>query len=463
MTDLDTSQWYFSVMSKQANPVLSRRTAYVEILGPLRAFFICTAIPLTIYALFFGCSEQFGGCPPRLDHDRSFLALTDLAWYQGLWDTQATMLFVAWYAFCVLAWAILPGDWVFGTTLRNGEKKQYKINAFSTFILALSLAFGVIFLGGPQSFTFLHDKLVGFITASVIVSVLQAVACHVMSFRPKALLSIDGNTGNPVYNFYVGRELNPSIRSFDFKSFNQLRPGLILWILIDISMVCEQATRFGGFSQVNDSLWLVLIFQALYVGDILYHEVTRSAPLWLVLTLFRFQRHIFSQVDITTDGFGFMQSVGCLSWLPFTHSLQARFLVFRPVALGFVWTTLIVLFNSLGYYIFRVANAEKNDFRNGENPKNLQFLTTGSGSKLLISGWWGRSRHPNYFGDLIMALAWSFPTGFSTPLTYFYFLYLLALLIQRQRRDDDACEKKYGKDWKKYVELVPYRIVPYVY
>lgn len=28
--------------------------------------------------------------------------------------------------------------------------------------------------------------------------------------------------------------------------------------------------------------------------------------------------------------------------------------------------------------------------------EDLQFFTTESGSKLLISGWWGRSRHPNY-------------------------------------------------------------------
>jgi len=36
-------------------------------------------------------------------------------------------------------------------------------------------------------------------------------------------------------------------------------------------------------------------------------------------------------------------------------------------------------------------------------------------------------------------------------------------LTHRQRRDDENCEKKYGKDWDKYKEMVPYRIIPYVY
>lgn len=33
------------------------------------------------------------------------------------------------------------------------------------------------------------------------------------------------------------------------------------------------------------------------------------------------------------------------------------------------------------------------------------------GKRLLVSGWWGLCRHPNYLGDLIMALTWSLPCG----------------------------------------------------
>jgi Delta14-sterol reductase len=79
-----------------------------------------------------------------------------------------------------------------------------------------------------------------------------------------------------------------------------------------------------------------------------------------------------------------------------------------------------------------------------------------------------------------MAFAWSLPTKFDTPLTYFYVIYFAVLLIHRQRRDDEMCAKKsvmfflshelrtdngdrYGKDWEEYKKLVPYRIVPYVY
>lgn len=74
----------------------------------------------------------------------------------------------------------------------------------------------------------------------------------------------------------MGRELNPSIGSFDIKSFNELRPGLILWALIDVSMACEQAVRNGG--RLTDSMWLVLLFHLWYVTDACYNEVRGYSP-----------------------------------------------------------------------------------------------------------------------------------------------------------------------------------------
>ncbi|KAJ7593301.1 ERG4/ERG24 ergosterol biosynthesis protein [Mycena floridula] len=440
-----------SVKKQTTSDILNPKSTSYEFLGPPGALFITLAVPITTYALYFGCSEQTGGCPPSTDlnHLKSSItqALSDQNWWKSLWDTQAALVYLAWYAFCVLAWVVLPGDWVEGVTMRTGEKKKYKINAFPTFLLAMGVTSGYIYRYGPQSLSFVYEKWVGLITASVVMSVVQAIFVYAMSFQEGKQLALGGNTGNFIYDFFIGRELNPSIGSFDIKSFNELRPGLILWVLIDIAMACEQAARRGGgLESITDSMWLVLAFQTWYVADGIYNEPA-----------------ILTTMDITTDGFGFMLSVGDLAWVPFVYSLQARYLVFNQVELGPLLTAAVFLTNITGYYIFRAANGEKNDFRNGKNPKNLSFFVTSSGSKLITSGWWGRSRHPNYFGDIIMALAWSLPTGFNTPITYFYVTYFAVLLIHRQRRDDENCEKKYGNDWHKYKEMVPYRIIPYIY
>lgn len=123
--------------------------------------------------------------------------------------------------------------------------------------------------------------------------------------------------------------------------------------------------------------------------------------------------------DITTDGFGYMLSVGDLLWVPFTYSTTARYLALHPTDLGLVGTAGILAVQLIGYTIFRGSNNEKNEFRKGNNPKSepvpgsdflgiiaehsgicgfesdLKFLQTERGTKLLTSGWWGLSRHPN--------------------------------------------------------------------
>ncbi|THH20554.1 hypothetical protein EW146_g838 [Bondarzewia mesenterica] len=426
---------------------LNPRTTSYEFLGPLGAFAVSFGVPVLTYALYFSCNEASGGCPPTPLSSLLPLvqqALSDPEWWKGLWDAQAAVMYLGWYAFCVLAWAILPGDWVQGSQLRNGKYQHYKINAFSTSLLALGLATGYILRFGVQSFTFFYEHWVGFLTAALLNSIFQGLLWYALSFKKGKLLALGGNSGNHVYDFYIGRQLNPSVGSLDIKSFNELRPGMILWLLIDISMACEQATRTGG--RITDSMALVLFFQGLYVMDALYNEPA-----------------ILTTMDIVSDGFGFMLSVGDLLWVPFIYSLQARYLAFHPKELGYAWSAAILAVNFLGYWIFRSANNEKNEFRNGRNPKNLKYMPTERGTKLLTSGWWGISRHPNYMGDLLMALAWSLPTGFDTPITYFYVVYFAVLLIHRQRRDDENCEKKYGKDWQKYMKLVPYRIIPYIY
>lgn len=96
-----------------------------------------------------------------------------------------------------------------------------------------------------------------------------------------------------------------------------------------------------------------------------------------------------------------MLAFGDLVWVPFTFSLQARYLATNKVQLTNIYLAFIVCVNVLGYLIFRTSNLQKNNFRSNPNSassKRMTFIQTESGSRLLTSGWWGISRHANYFG-----------------------------------------------------------------
>lgn len=195
--------------------------------------------------------------------------------------------------------------------------------------------------------------------------------------------------------------------------------------------------------------------------------------------------------DITTDGFGFMLSVGDLVWVPFTYCYSARYVALYPKDLGILGTAAVLAVQFTGYWMFRGANGEKNQFRSGQNPKSehsdlpvatihvsplkltvlpgLQTCPTsrlsvvlscsprdgGDGpatptSQLHCTGIPSREMGADQrltvcvcsFGDWLMSWAWCLPAGFSTPLPYFYVIFFAILLVHRQMRDDEACEKK---------------------
>lgn len=75
----------------------------------------------------------------------------------------------------------------------------------------------------------------------------------------------------------MGRPLNPTppgFPSFDIKNFNELRPGLILWAVLNLACLCEQSIRLGGLKNVTASMWLVFVQEGVYVFDALYNEVS---------------------------------------------------------------------------------------------------------------------------------------------------------------------------------------------
>lgn len=161
-----------------------------------------------------------------------------------------------------------------------------------------------------------------------------------------------------------------------------------------------------------------------------------------------------------------MLAFGDLAWVPFTYSLQARFLVeHSPQGMPNVFFLFVLGVKILGFFIFRGSNGQKDQFRRDPSHPSvahIEVMETKRGRKLMVKGgWWALARKINYTGDWLMGLAWCLTTGFQTPLTYFYSIYFFILLVHRAMRDNEACEKKYGKeDWEKYKIAVPYVFVP---
>ena len=119
-----------TIMSNSKPLPLNPKTTSYEFLGPPGAFIITFGVPFVAYVLYFICNESSGSCPPPVStlYPSLVEAVSDPAFWWKLWDPKAFALYYSWYAFCLLTWAVLPGDWVQGTQLRNGKYQHYKIN-----------------------------------------------------------------------------------------------------------------------------------------------------------------------------------------------------------------------------------------------------------------------------------------------------------------------------------------------
>ncbi|KAI8099699.1 ergosterol biosynthesis ERG4/ERG24 [Halteromyces radiatus] len=432
--------------------LLNPKTKNYEFGGPLGAFAMVTCLPLLVLLFAFGCDDT--GYTPL---QRGYQVLYDMATLKYDYNTIISTL-ISWNPLSLLCYVIfvahlvtftisLPGEDVEGTELRDGSRLKYRINGLSVFQTTLTMA---ILTANTQGLTlplWVVDHFGHFAVASLIVAYCISILVYISSFYGQKLLALGGNTGNALYDFTIGRELNPRIQTFDIKFFTELRPGLIAWFLLNICMAFKQYHILEG--RVTNSMILVVLFQGLYILDALWNESS-----------------ILSTRDIISDGFGFMLAFGNFCFVPMMYTLQARYLADFPLDLSYWMVPIIVALEVGGYYIFRSANNQKDIFRqHPDDPRNedLEYITTNEGTRLLISGWWAKARHINYLGDLMMSLAWSLSCGFSSWVPYFYPIYLIILLIHRQRRDDAKCHEKYGKDWELYCEKVPYKIIPGVY
>ncbi|RDA92059.1 hypothetical protein CP533_0979 [Ophiocordyceps camponoti-saundersi (nom. inval.)] len=470
-----------------------------EFFGPPGAFGISFGLPLLVYAFTFVCND-ISGCPAPALLSPSTLSIDELkrqvGWPEdgicGLASWRATGALLAYYALNMVLYRILPATHVEGTVLASGGRLKYKLNTmYSNSVTLAVLAAGTAARGAEFGvWRFIDENLVQLLTASIGISFALSTFVYVRSFGVKQgnkegrELAAGGHSGNLLYDWFIGRELNPRvviplIGEVDIKEWCELRPGMMGWIVLNCAWCAKQYRNFG---YVTDSIVCITVVQAIYIIDSWWNEAA-----------------ILTTMDITTDGFGMMLAFGDLVWLPFVYSLQTRYLSMHPLSLGPAGLLAMWALIGVGFYIFRSANSQKNMFRTNPNDPSvahLEYLETKAGSKLLTTGWWGVARHINYLGDWIQSWPYSLPTGLAgyqvlaagtgssegayvmrdgrkvvagdakgwgMLVTYFYIVYFAVLLIHRDRRDDEKCQRKYGDDWTKYKKIVRWRIVPGLY
>ena len=423
----------------------------------------CGAVLLTaplFVAYVWICLRTYGGSlvapldglvadPPR--------ALRDLLAAAPRPTAAGFAIFGVWYLLQAALMLVLPGRAALGAITPAGHRLAYRVNGALAWLVthvALGLA---VFRWHWFRPTLVYEHWGGLFVAANVAGLLVAIAAYGKAHWAPTHADDRRFSGNALYDFFAGIELNPRIGRFDLKLFHIGRVGMVAWTVVNVSCAAQQYETLG---RVTTSMLLVNVLQAVYVLDLFWRED------WYVRT-----------IDIQHDRFGFYLAWGSVAWLPFMYTLPAAYLAAHPVDLSPAAAGAILALGLAGYAIFLSANRQRDRFRRAGahryriGGRDATFVPARYVSddgqvhdtRLLTSGWWGLSRHPNYIGDVMMAVAFSLPCGVTHVLPYFYALYLPALLVHRALRDEARCRAKYGSAWDVYRAVVPARIVPGVW
>lgn len=338
--------------------------------------------------------------------------------------------------------ALLPGRWVRGYINKPGtdEKQRYRLNGLLV-LAAVIVIWGLLCGSGLVAWDWLWKvrwySLAGAVTFGLIFSF--AIVVPYPQVR-KSFLA----------DFFFGRLENPQFLGgrIDAKMWLYLVGAVMLELNI-ISFAAHHQIVYG--ENASPGLFMAAAFLSFFVTEYLFFE----------------EVHLYTY-DFLAERVGFKLGWGDLAFYPFFYAIPVwaaaglpapRTPLFILVAAGIIFFT--------GWSLARGANMQKFTFKKNPQKKFLWIkpVTITDGNKsILVSGFWGLSRHINYLGEILMATGIVLSIGYPMlPWPWLYPLYYVALLFPRQWADDKLCAAKYGALWDEYKKMVPWRIIPYIY
>jgi len=348
-----------------------------------------------------------------------------------------------WIAYAVITFLhiILPARKIKGYVKHDttGELLNYRING----ILVLPASILVWFLLGYFKiipFDWLYQVRWASLAGAVFIGLI---------FSFVLVLKVPSTGKSFLADFWFGRMINPQIKNgfIDAKMWLYL----IGAVMLQLHVLSFTAHHLQTSQNINPGFLLGAVMSTWFCWDYLIFE----------------RVHLYTY-DIFAERVGFKLGFGCLSFYPYFYVTSLWFTVNLPNPGHSIWVSIVFACVFLsGWLLTRGANLQKYLFKIAPDKKFICMKpqTVSDGKRtLLVSGYWGASRHINYLGEIIQAIAIALAAGYpAIPGVWLYPLYYIALLFTRQADDDKICKEKYGDLWDVYKKKVKYRIIPFVW
>ncbi|MFT7620996.1 MAG: 7-dehydrocholesterol reductase [Myxococcota bacterium] len=438
---------------RAANPSEGGLEGFVRrTLVPLFLLLVCPPAALVFWhvnKVHLGSFAAFGGEIA----DKGFFSAIGSAWEPVMFGTpEAWAIIAVFSAFQLLLIRVVPGKEYRGPETPGGHVPVYVDNGMRSFVITMATFGGLSWGLGLFHPAIVWHHFGGLIGA---LNVLALVVCLALYFKGRFAPSgpDHSHTGNFIFDYYWGTELYPRVLGFDVKQFTNCRFGMMGWPVILVSFAAAQGELTGS---ISDAMLVSVGIQLVYIAKFFWWETGYLASM-----------------DIQVDRAGYYICWGCLVWVPAIYTSHTCYMVQNPHTFGPVVATLIFLAGVAAVFMNYFADAQRQRVRAtdgqttvwGRKPDLIRAeYTTEKGeqrsSLLLVSGFWGVSRHFHYLPEITASFCWTLPALFDNFLPWFYVIFLTVLLVHRAFRDEQKCSRKYGEYWVEYKRRVPYKIIP---
>lgn len=421
-----------------------------ETLGPV---FLMMVTPCVSIIFFHVCANMDGNF---FEFARMVLKMGFFGALASIWptpfDPYVWKMILSFVTFNLACMKLMPGKRFEGTLTPKGNQPVYKANGMASYVanLLTLLLLAHFELFRPAD---IYDNFGKILSA---MNLFAWAFCTMLLIKGRVAPSStdSGTNGSIVQDFYWGMELYPRILGWDVKMFTNCRTGMMFWAVGIVSYCYKNMELNGGNLQYGMAASVAI--QLVYISK-----------------FFHWEMGYMCSMDIQHDRAGYYICWGCLVWVPAVYTSQAFYLTNNAPDISPLLAVTIFLAGLVCVGINYESDHQRYIFRQtkgncliwGKVPRKIVAYYESNGKKkeslLLVDGWWKVSRHFHYVPEILASFFWSVSalnTGLVGP--YFYVIYLTILLTDRAFRDDDRCSKKYGKYWREYCDIVPYKIVP---
>jgi delta24(24(1))-sterol reductase len=431
--------------------------------GPWFVSLMMVGFPVLMWYMWIGATYYDGLFPtpaPGQTLGAFGKHLVNLVYTGAFPHAKAWLIYWVFFVVEGAMYCLMPGVWAYGKPLAHegGKQLKYYCSAYTSFYTTIALVAALHFSGVFPLYTVL-DEFGPLLSVSILSGWLVAIVAYVSALARGAQHRM---SGNHIYDFFMGAELNPRMFGIlDFKMFFEVRMPWYILFLISCAAAARQWDQYGYVS--GEVGFLVL-------AHFLYANATSKGEELIVTTW-----------DMYYEKWGFMLIFWNLSGVPLSYCHCTIYLAnHHPDEYSWNRFALVALYASylFVYWVWDSCNSQKNRFRAMErgtliyrntfpqlpwqtlhNPKTIE---TGLGDKILADGWYGLARKVHYTCDVYFATTWGLITGFKSPFPWFYPVFFVVMIAHRAWRDVSRCREKYGDAWREYERQVPYLFIPYV-